>query len=361
MFCSFRKYMSAVLLAVFMAGCAHIPLPTVTLKPSKAETELVELNKQHEAKNAELEQKNAEFAKKMVDMEASFKVKFDSNLSLGAANLMAGYDTLIADPAKSKYALAAIPAFEVAITAFPQPTVKDYQQALSTQRKLLSDQATEIAKGKEEIAAAKAQATQTKADLDKITADKAKVEQEKADLAKAKLAEAETFGKETTRLAAEVTKQVNDAATLRAQQDAQKIANAESRKALEKWVVTILMIIGVVAGIIAFVIKGPTQMLNPMAALASAASIGLAIGVSFLPLGYLIGALALLFGLIVTVVILEWKKEKTVANGLAGAQAEYISQNPTSSLVTNVEEWVGGKESKIAKFIEDKQKQLNVK
>ncbi len=357
---SLKKYLNIAVLAICMAGCAHLPLPMVTLKPSKAEQELTELNKQYEVKNAAFAAQNEDFAKKMKSFESEFKLKFDSNLSLGSANLLAGYDTLLADPVKSKYALAAMPAFEVAIAAFPQPTVKDYQSALSTQHKLLSEQASEIAKGKEEIEAAKAQAVKTKADLDKIAADKAKIEQEKEDLVKAKLAEAEKFGKETTRLSAEVTKESTAAANLIASEAAQKIKDAESRKSLEKWVVTILMIVGVIAGIVAFVIKGPMQVLNPMAALASAACIGLAVGISFLPLPYIIAGLAVIFGLIITVVILEWKKEKGTANGLAGAQAEYMEAHPTSSLASHVEEWVG-KDTKTAKLIEDKVKQLNVK
>lgn len=360
MFRSIKKSLFVGLLALSLAGCGSYPLPHVVIPPTKAEQQLTELNKQHEAKIAELQTEKDAFTKKIADLEQTFKFKFESNLSLGSANLMAGYDTLLADPAKTKYALAALPAFEVAIAAFPPPTLKDYQSALSTQRKLLSDQANEIAKGKEEIAAAKAQATQTKADLEKIKSDKEAIEKQKADIEKAKLAEAEQFGKETTRLSGEITKESKEAAELRAAQDADKLKKAQDRKDLEKWVVTILMIVGVVAGIIAFVVKGPTQLLNPMAALASAASIGLAIGISFLPLAWLIAALAALFGLIVTVVILEWKKEKATANGLAGAQAEYIEANPTSNLASHVEEWVG-KDTKISKLIEDKVKQLNVK
>ncbi len=360
MFASIKKYLFICLLGLSLAGCASYPLPRIVIPPTKAEQQLTELNKQHEIKNAELEKKNADYAKQITDLEASFKVKFESNLSLGAANLMAAYDTLMADPVKDKYFQAALPALDVAITAFPKPTIQDYQVSLATQRKLLSDQATEIAKGKEEIANAKAQATQTKADLDKITADKKIVEQEKAEIAAAKSAEAESFGKETTRLAGEVSKETRAAAELRAEQDAQKIKNAESRKGLEKIVVIILMIVGIGAGVISFTMKGPLQLFNPGAAIVSAACIGLAITISFLPLAWLIAALAFVFAIIVTVVILEWKKEKTTANGLAGAQAEYLEANPASTLASHIEEWVG-KGSSTAKLIEDKVKELNVK
>lgn len=357
---TFKKLFLSGLLALTVAGCSHIPLPHITIPPTKAETELIEANKLHEAKNAELQAKNDAFTQQIAGMEASFKVKYDSNLSLGTANVMAGYDTLIADPNKNKYTLAAIPALEVATAALPTPTVKDYQSALSTQRKLLSDQATELAKGKEEIANAKTQATETKAALDKITADKAQVEKEKTALAAAKLAEAENFGKETTRLAGQITTESKAAAELRAEQDAAKLKKAEERKDLEKLVVTILMIIGVVAGIIAYVFKSPLQLFNPTAAIASAAAIGLAIAISFLPLGWLIGGVCAIIAMVVAAVIIELRKEKATSSGLAGATAEYLEKNPLSDLGQHIEEWVG-KGTKTAKLIEDKIKDLNVK
>lgn len=341
-----RKYFLAVFVALSFAACQHMPLPTITIKPSAAETQLAELVKKQDADNKVLNQKIA-------DAEATFKSKFDANISLGTASVMASLDTLNADPAKSEFTLAAIPALEVAVAALPQPTLADYKKTAETQRKLLSKQASEIEAGKKEIEAQKGDAKASKDAQAKALADKAAVEKEKGD------AEI-TYNAEKDRLSKLAIQQTNDAAQLRAEQDAAKLATSESRKNLEKWVVTILMIVGVIAGIIAAVVKGPTQLVNPMAALASAACIGLAIGVSFLPMSYLIGALAILFGLILFVVISEWRKQKSIGSALAGAQAEYITANPTSTLAAHVEEWTG-KDTKVAKLIDDTQKQLNVK
>lgn len=341
-------YISAIMFATAMgiAGCNHMPKFAVKVEPSKSEIALQQLNT-----------KQAEDLKKLqiqlIEAADKYKREFDANVSLAAASVMSVYDTMLADPVKDKYDDAEMKGLEVAKTALPEPTLADYRKTTETQRLLLSELAQKVEDGKKEIEAQKEQAKASKVAQEKALADKAALEAKKIEDEKTFQAEKDLLNE---KIKAEKEQAIADAAEAARQQ---KLAG---RKELEKWVVGALMIIGVLAGIASFLIKGPTQVVNPSAAAASAAAIGLAIGVTFLPTWAIGLGLAVVFSLIITAVIMEWKAEKDTADVAVGAIQEEKAENPEQfkkSLAAKLDDWNKDK-PKVKARVSKKVKALNL-
>jgi hypothetical protein len=344
---TFKKYAFMALLAVTLVGCQHVPRVGVTIQPSPAEVKLMEINKEHERKQAELQKQIDELAK-------SFQVKFDDNISLGSANVWASLDTLVADPDKDKYTLAAIPALEVAKAALPQPTVKDLQAANASQRKLLSEQAEQIKQAKEELEAKKQEALASKEAQKKILEEKAAIEKAKSDAEVA-------HGKEVIELKDQAIKEKNELAAAKQKEvdDAKAAKDAE----MKKYLIKILMGIGILAAIIAFVVKAPGSLMNTSAALVSAGAIGLAVAIGVLPTWAWITGLGVLFGGIIWALLHPLFKYKEIAKVGVGAIQEQKNENPEqfkATLATKLKDWTGGKAG-LEKDIDKLAEELNVK
>ncbi len=343
---SIKKFMLMAALALSLAGCQHLPRVGLTVQPSASEVKLIEINKEHEKKQEELK-------KKIEELSKSFQTKFDSNLSLASANVYAALDTLEADPFKTKYTLAAIPALEVAKAAIPQPTVKDLQEANSSQRKMLSEQATEIAKGKAELEVKKQEALASKEAQEKILAEKSAIE-------KAKSEEAVAHTKTVIELKDSAIKEKNELAA--AKQKEIDDAKAADKKELQSLIVKILMGFGILAAIIAFVIKGPAQLFNPFAAVLSAASIGLALAIAMLPTWAWVAGIGLLFAGIIFTILYEVKRYRDIAKVSVGAIQERKNVDPEGhkDLAAHLKDWTGGN-VKLEQNIDNLAKELNQK
>lgn len=342
-----KKFMFVAALAIALAGCQHLPRIGMEVKPSPAEVKLIEINKEHE-------KKQAEFEKRIADLQASFNTKFEANLSLGSSNVWAALDTLAADPTKNKYTLAAIPALEVAKAALPQPSVADLQAANKAQRQLLSEQAEEIAKAKADLEAKKQEALASKEAQARILKEKEEVEKAKANEAIAHsnnvIALKDEANKEIRALAAAKQKEVDDA---KAAKDAE----------MKKYLIKILMGIGVLAAIIAFVIKAPGSLMNTSAALVSAGAIGLAVAIGVLPTWAWITGLGLLFGGIIWALLHPLFKYKEIAKVGVGALQEHKNENPEdfkAKMAVKLKDWTGGKAT-LEKDIDKFAQELNVK
>ncbi len=361
MFSKFKKYAAILAISLSLVGCMHLPSIGLDIKPSKAEQALVVLNKAQEVKNKELEDKNRELDEKIKSAEATFKSNFDSNISLGTASVMAGFETLVADPVKSKFTIAAIPAFEVAIKAFPQPTFEDYKKTIATQHKLLSDQASEIEAGKAEITAQKGEALAAKEAQKKALDDKANLEKEKAIVEKEKVDAKAAFENEKQRLTDLAFKEKTDAIAAektKADKDA-----AERKDKQQRLLLYILMAVGVISGVLSVVIKGPGQLFNPIFAMVSGAAIGLAVALTFLPIVYVGSALGVLFLAGIVAFIIEFKKYRDIAKVTVGATQDHRNVDPAAfkeGIGTNLKEWTGGN-AKLESNIDKLAKDLNVK
>jgi len=332
--------------AMLFASCNHMPRPVIKMKPSPSEVALAELNT-----------KQAEDMKKLqiqlIEAADKFKREFDANVSLAAASVMSVYDTMLADPTKDKYDVAEMAGLEVAKKALPEPSLADYRKTTETQRKLLSELAQEVENGKKEIEVQKAQADASKIAQEKALAEKAALEAKKIEDEKTFQAEKDLLNE---KIKQEKEQSIADA------QEAARQEKLKGRKELEKYVVTILMIVGVIAGIISFIVKGPMQMFAPAPAVASAGAIGLAIAVSFLPTWAIIGGLAIVFGLIITAVIMEWKQEKDGNDVMVGAIHEEKTENPEkfkTGLGAKLDDWNKDK-PKVKARVTKKVKALNL-
>lgn len=325
------------LLAV--AGCGHFPTPVISIKPSAAEMELKQALQERDAKVAELE-------KKITDLDKLFKDKFDANISLGAASVWSVYDTMLADPDKDKYDNAEIAGIEVAIKALPQPTLSDYKKTSETQRKLLSEQAEEIARGKAEIEAQKKLTEESKKEQEKILAEKARIEEQK-------IAAAKDFENKKRELDNKILLEQKEK-TAEAQE---RLRQEQENKDLKALIVKILMVVGVIAGILAAVTKTVTP------AICSAAAIGLAIAVSFLPLYMIVIGLVVIFSLIAFSIFLKFKESHQALKNVVGATQEFKNENKElfkNGLAKNLDEW-NSSNPKTVKVIDNTLKELNLK
>lgn len=334
-------FIKGILIAALMlfAGCEHIPTPTFTLKPSKSEIALQELNAKQDDKIKELDEKIANF-------EKDYKFNFDANISLGSASVLSVYDTMLADPDKDQFDLAEIKGQEVAIKALPEPTLEDYRKTTETQRKLLSKQAEEIAKGKKEIEAQKQRAEESKLAQKKALEEKATIEKQKKD------AEVE-FNKKKEELNNQIVKEKNE----KIAETEARVKEEQDKKDLQKLIVKILMIFGVIAAVAAVVIKSPT------AGFASAGAIALAISVSFLPMWALIVGLVLVFAMLALPIIIKYFEKHRALKNVVGATQDYKVQNPEAyknGLKKNLEEWHEG-DKKSVNTVEKTLKELNLK
>jgi len=338
MFRSLKKSLLFATIFLALVGCSQMPRPTIVLKPSPSEVALQQLNAK--------QQKDIEaLDKRIKELSETFKVNFDANISLGSASVMSVYDTMLADSDKDQFDLAEMAGLEVAIKALPAPTLKDYRMTSETQRKLLSQQAEEIAKGKKEIEAQKKAADESKE-------AQRKAEEERDQIEADKITATNAFRTEKERLNGEIIKE-KDAKTIEAEL---RVKEAADKKELQALIVKILMVVGVVAGIAAIVLKSPT------AGLASAGAIGLAISVSFLPLWGLVVGLVGVFALIAGPIFYQYHEKNQALKNVVGATQEYKDANPEafkSGLAQNLQEW--NKDSKTAKVIDKTLKELNLK
>lgn len=334
-------------------ACSHVPIPSVVIKPSAAEIALQELVTKEKAKRVELEEK-------LKNAETVFKQNFDANLSLGAASVMAGLDTLIADPSKTKFTTAAIPAFEVAVQALPPPSLTDYKKTVETQRKLLSDQQKEIEAGKKEIEEQKGLAVASKEAQKKAQEEKAAIQAEQTKAAQEASAE-------KSRLSAQLAEQKNEtirasetARALEAAEAARKVKDAEDKKDLQRLLIYILMGAGAIAGVLAYFLKSPGSLFNPTLGFVAGSAIALAIAISFIP-GWII---AVVSGLVVLVGIygfirpyIDFKDVAHVAvGGIQEHKAEITKATFKKTIGKKLKSWTGGDpklESKIDKVTKD--------
>ncbi len=333
-------------LAMLFAGCAHMPRVVLKTEPSKSEVALAELN----AKQVEdIKKLNIQ----IIQTAEQFKREFDANVSLAAASVMSVYDTMLADPVKDKYDAAEMAGLEVAKTALPEPTLADYRKTTETQRKLLSELAKEVQDGKVEIEKQKAEAEASKAAQEKALAEKAALEAKKIEDEKTFIVEKEMLN--------DKIKAEKDASIAQAQ-EAVRLEKEKGRKDLEKWVVRALMIMGVLAAILSYVVKGPMQLFAPAPAIASAGCIGLAIAISFLPTWAIFSGLAVVFGLITFAIVREWKEEKDGNDIMVGAIHEEKAENPTkfkTGLGAKLDDWNKDK-PKFKARVDKKVKALNL-
>jgi len=313
-------------LASFVGGCNSLPRPTLTIQPSKSEVALQELAQKQEERIKALNEQIEQLDKK-------HKNFFDSNISLGTASVWAAIDTLSLDPNKNKFSFAALAALDVAKSALPEPTIADYKRTLETQRKLLSEQEKEIAAGKVEIEKQKGEALAAKAAQEQILAEKATLEKKKEE-------ERVAFEQQKEELQKKAIEEKN-LAIAKANKEANE-AEAKKKAALEKLVVYCLMGFGLLAGVGAVMIKGPTQMFNPSLGLFAAVCVGLAITVSFLPLWVLITAFGIVFTLAIGAVIKAWKDAEDDADIAAGAIQNFRQEDEKlfkEKLAPKLEDW----------------------
>ena len=335
-----------ILFFVLSAGCGHVPSMRVTIGPSKVEQQLIIENKAFQERMAAL-------VKELESLETQYKLEYDKSTSLGTSNLWASLDTLYADPFKTKFTFAAIDGLNLAKAALPQPSSANYEKALSTQRDLLSEQATEIARGKKTIEQQAIEIAASQKAQEDISIAKDKIEKEKLNLE-------DTHGKKVLELK-DAAIQDKDNALLQKQKEIDD-KEAKDKAELQKLIVKILMVVGVVAGIISFVIKGPGQIINPLAAIASASAIGLAVGVSFLPTWMLIVSLSIVFFLVIATILYEVKRYRDIAKVGVGAIQERKNANPEEhkNLAPVLKSWTGGNQT-LEKNIDKLAQELNVK
>lgn len=322
----------------FFCGCSYIPFEVVH-KKSETEVKLQTIISEQEIKISELN-------KKMTAAESEFKKNFDANVSLGTASVWSSYDTLLSEPTKSKYDLAAIDGLNVAISALPEPSIKDYKSTSETQRKLLSEQAVLIEQGKKEIEQYKNSAEESKQAQAQLQTQISNLNSEKSQIQT-------SFEQEKEKLTSEIIKQKND--KLVASEEA--IKAAQEKKDLQMLVVRILMVFGVIAGIVAALAK------NKTIALASAAAIILAISVSFIPTYILVLLLVGVFGIAGFGLFNEYKEHKTALKNVVGATQEFKTSNEEvfkEGLAKNLQEW-NKEDPKVVATIDKTLKDLNLK
>jgi hypothetical protein len=341
---------------LLLAACQHMPMPTLVIKPSPAEIALQELATKETAKNKELQAK-------IDNAELTFKQKYEANVSLGAASVMAGLDTLNAEPNKTKYTLAAIPALEVAVTALPQPSLEDYKKTSETQRKLLSELASEVQKGKEEIAAQKGEALAAKEAQRKALEEKARIEKEKSDFAATVASEKEKLNNENIKFKNDALIASENARALQAAEETRKLAEANSKKDMQQKLIYIFMGFGLLAAVASYLVKSPGALFNPLLGMVAAASVGLAIALSFVPTW----VIATISGVLVVgagvALFLSFKDFKDVAEVAVGGVQEHKNEDPQgfkAGVAKKLDEW-SAHNPKIRDQIDKLAKQLNVK
>lgn len=303
--------------------------------------------------NKAFEKRNAELAIELAQIEGRWKVISEQNFSIGTSNVWASLNTLYAEPNKTKYTFAAIEGLKLAKKALPTPKAEDYEKALSSQQDLISDLADEIARGKKKIAEQEKAIDEANKEQAKLQEEKKKVETEKTNLENA-------HNVKVFELKDEALKEKNTALLQKQKEIDEK--DAKDKSELQKLIVKILMVVGVVAGIVAFVVKGPGQLINPLAAIASASAIGLAVGVSFLPTWMLIVALSVVFMLVIGTILYEVKRYRDIAKVGVGAIQERKNENPDEhkNLAPILKSWTGGNQT-LEKNIDKLAEELNTK
>lgn len=338
---------------LLFSGCSSLPVKKSRL-----------LDKEKEVATMRAERDAAE--QKYIDAENAKKeeiVKSENNrISTGGAQAIAALGTLNADPNKdtNKYTGAAIAALEVTeLALLDKVETKDLIEAIHIQKKLISEQAEEVAKGKQEIGALKDEVNIAKGNELKLKEDIQKINNEKQEALAKKDTEINEKQTQVIKLQNEITsKNEADAEAWRKENTFWNRINPfhDLGKGLGKlfgWI-AIFVILGLILKVCSVLFPGANVLQ------VFVKGMGTVVG----------GGLKLIFGWIPNVLNglhavdkKDYDKEKKIADNAVGAVQELKYENPevyNSVLKAKLLDWFKDTPGLEAE-VEKKLKELNLK
>lgn len=338
---------------LLFSGCSSLPVKKSRL-----------LDKEKEVATMRAERDAAE--QKYIDAENAKKeeiVKSENNrISTGGAQAIAALGTLNADPNKdtNKYTGAAIAALEVTeLALLDKVETKDLIEAIHIQKKLISEQAEEVAKGKQEIGALKDEVNTAKGNELKLKEDIQKINNEKQEALAKKDTEINEKQTQVIKLQNEITsKNEADAEAWRKENTFWNRINPfhDLGKGLGKlfgWI-AIFVILGLILKVCSVLFPGANVLQ------VFVKGMGTVVG----------GGLKLIFGWIPNVLNglhavdkKDYDKEKKIADNAVGAVQELKYENPeiyNEKLKDKLKDWFKD-HPELEQEVEKKLKELNLK